>query len=144
MTATPLSADERARCATMARWLAASSVLGALALCCALVAALGFLAQAWRDEAMGFALLALASVPVERYLALRIRFDAGLFADLASGRIADLAGIDAGLAILGVGGAGTPSRTLDQRLSGSRRLWRRHAVATLLLAASTAVAVVFA
>ena len=137
-------AENRARCAAMARLLEASSTMGALALCCALVAARGTLAQAWRDAALGFALLALASTPVERYLALRIRFDAGLFADLASGRIDDLAALDAGLSALGVGKGALSLRTLDDRLEGARRLWRRYALIVGLQAASVAVAVAFA
>jgi hypothetical protein len=144
MTISGFDADDRARCAAMARWLEASSVLGALALCCTVVTALGFLAQAWRDEAVGFALLALALTPLERYLALRLRFDAGLFADLANGRIADLVALDRGLAMLGVGKRPQPSRTLDERFAGSRRLWRWHAGVAILLTISTAAAVVFA
>ena len=144
MTTPTLDAADRARCAAMARWLEASSTLGALALCCAVVAALGTLAHAWRDAAMGFALLALALTPVERYFALRIRFDAGLFADLASARIDDLAGLDTGLAALGIGKDPQSLRTLDDRLQGSRRLWRHHALIVGLQAASVAVAVVFA
>lgn len=139
----PLDAGDRARCAAMARWLEASSTLGALALCCALVAALGTLAHAWRDAALGFAVVALALTPVERYLALRLRFDAGLFTDLASARIDDLATLDAGLSALGVG-KDTPSlRTLDDRLEGVRRLWRRYALIIGLQAASVAIAVLF-
>lgn len=139
-----LDAEDRARCAAMARWLDAASTLGALALGCSVVAALGTLAHAWRDAALGFALIALALTPVERYLALRIRFDAGLFADLASGRIADLAALDAGLAVFGIGKRQQATRALDDRLRGSRRLWRRHAAIVGLQAASVAVAVVFA
>lgn len=140
----PLDAGDRARCAAMARWLEASSKLGALALCCALVAALGTLAHAWRDAALGFALVALALTPVERYLALRIRFDAGLFADLASARIDNLAALDAALTALGVRKDSQSPRTLDDRLEGSRRLWRSHALIVGLQAASVAIAVVFA
>lgn len=139
-----LDAEDRARCAAMARWLDASSTLGALALCCAVVAALGTLAHAWNDTALGFALFALASTPVERYLALRIRFDAGLFADLASGQVGDLAALDAGLAGLGVRNNLQSPRTLDDRLHGTRRLWRRHVLIVGLQAASVAIAVVFA
>lgn len=144
LDAPALDAEDRARCATMAHWLEASSTLGALALCCAVVAALGTLAHAWRDAALGCALFALASTPVERYLALRIRFDAGLFADLASGRIGDLATLDIGLAALGVGKRPPHTRALDDRLEGSRRLWRRHALVVGLQTASVAAAVVFA
>ncbi len=138
-----LHAEDRARCATMSRWLAAASVTGALALCCAVVIALGYMAQAWRDEAMGFALLVLVLTPLERYFALRLRFDAGLFADLASGRIADVTVLDAGLATLGIRKAPQSSRTLDERLKGSRRLWRFHATVVVLIAACTVIAVVF-
>ena len=141
---TPLDAGDRARCAATARWLEASSTLGALALCCAVVAALGTLAHAWRDGALGFALFALMLTPFERYFALRIRFDAGLFADLASGRIDDLVALDVALSALGVGKGPQSLRMLDDRLHGSRRLWRRHALTVGLQAASIAVAVVFA
>lgn len=140
-TTNGLDAHDRARCATMSRWLGASSVLGALALCCAFIIALGYLAHAWRGSMMGFTLPVLVSTPFERYLALRLRFDAGLFADLAAGRIADLAGLDIGLTTLGIR---KPPRTLDERLTGSRRLWRLHAAAVVLIAACTGVAVVFA
>ncbi len=92
---------------------------------------------------MGFALLVLVLTPLERYFALRLRFDAGLFADLASGRIADLTVLDAGLATLGVRKAPQSSRTLDERLKGSRRLWRFHATVVVLIAACTVIAVVF-
>ncbi len=139
-----LDAEDRARCAAMARWLEAASTLGALALCCAVVAALGTLAHAWRDAALGFALLALASTPVERYLALRIRLDAGLFADLASARIDDLAALDAGLSALGICKGGSSLPTLDDRLEGARRLWRRYALIVGLQTASVAVAIAFA
>lgn len=140
MTASVLDAEDRARCATLSRWLAASTVLGALALGCAVVVALGWLVEAWRDHLLAAPLLALA--PFERYLALRLRFDAGLFADLADGRIGSLDALDAGLAVLGVRRAAP--RTLADRLQGARRLWRYHAVVVVLMAAATAAAVVFA
>ncbi len=139
-----LDAADRARCATMSRWLDASSVLGTLALGCVAATAIGYLVGAWRGDMIGFALLVLTLTPLERYLALRLRFDAGLFAELADGRIADLAALDAGLAMLGVRNAARSSRTLDDRLRGARRLWRFHAIVCTMMAAVTAVAVVFA
>ncbi len=142
MTASVLDAEDRARCATLSRWLATSSILGALALGCAAVVALGLLVEAWRDHLLAAPLLALALAPFERYLALRLRFDAGLFADLADGRIGSLDALDAGLTVLGVRRAAP--RTLDNRLQGARRLWRYHAVVVVLMAAVTAAAVVFA
>ncbi|MFZ2754255.1 MAG: hypothetical protein WAZ48_12505 [Lysobacteraceae bacterium] len=139
-----LDTQDRARCTVMARWLGASSALGTMALGAALVIAFGCVAQAWRDDAIAIVLLVLALTPVERYLALRLRFDAELFADLAGGRIADLAALDAGLAMLGVRKPPQHPRTLDDRLAGSRRLWRFHAVVATLMAVGTGVAVVFA
>lgn len=142
MTASALDAEDHARCAALSRWLAASSTLGALALGCAAVVALGLLVEAWRGHLLAAPLLVLALTPVERYLALRLRFDAGLFADLADGRIGSLDALDAGLAVLSVRRAAP--RTLDDRLRGARRLWRYHAVVVALMAATTAAAVVFA
>lgn len=139
-----LNAEDRARCAAMSRWLGASSALGAMALGCAAVLIFGCMLQTWRGDAVAVVLLVLVLSPVERYLALRLRFDAGLFADLADGRIADLAALDAGLAMLGVRNAPQRPRTLDDRLAGSRRLWRFHAVVVALMAVGTGVAVVFA
>jgi hypothetical protein len=139
-----LDTRDRARCATMARWLGASSALGAMALGCAAVLIFGCMLQTWRGDAVAVVLLVLVLSPVERYLALRLRFDAGLFADLADGRIADLAALDAGLVTLGVRNAPQRPRTLDDRLAGSRRLWRFHAGVAALMAVGTAVAVVFA
>ncbi len=128
----------------MARWLGASSALGAMALGATLVIAFGCVMQAWRHDASAIVLLVLAATPLERYLALRLRFDAGLFADLADGRIADLAALDAGLAMLGVRKTPPRLRSLEDRLAGSRRLWRFHAVVATLMAVGTGVAVVFA
>lgn len=142
MTTSALDAQDRARCATLSRWLATSSIPGALALGCAAVVALGLLVEAWRGHLLAAPLLVLALTPFERYLALRLRFDAGLFADLAGGRIGDLAALDAGLAVLGVRRAAP--RTLDDRLQGTRQLWRYHAVVVALMTAVTAAAVVFA
>ena len=139
-----LNAEDRARSAAMSRWLGASSALGAMALGCAAVLIFGCMLQTWRGDAVAVVLLVLVLSPVERYLALRLRFDAGLFADLADGRIADLAALDAGLAMLGVRNAPQRPRTLDDRLAGSRRLWRFHAVVVALMAVGTGVAVVFA
>ena len=70
-----LDALDRARCSAMARWLGASSALGAMALGAALVIAFGCVMQAWRDHASVIVLLVLASTPLERYLALRLRLE---------------------------------------------------------------------
>lgn len=137
-------AQDRARYAAMSRWLGASSALGTMALGCAAVVLLGGMLQSWRDDGVAIVLLVLALSPIERYLALRLRFDAGLFADLADGRIADLAALDVGLAAIGVRKTPSRPRSLDDRLAGSRRLWRFHAIVVALMALGTGLAVVFA
>lgn len=135
-----LDARDRARCAAVARRMDAAQPLGLLALACTAVAMIGLAVDAWRDEVLAIALGAVLLGLIERYFALRLRLDAGLFADLASGRIADLAALDDGLAAIGVRVA--TSRTLDARIAGCRRLWRRHLVVVVVQAAMTLLAVV--
>lgn len=127
----PLDADARARCAATARWLRAAQALEwlALAACAAalwrVLAAPAHGGAAWTAWA-AWAVLALA-LP-ERALALRLRFDRGLFADLAEGRIASLQALDAALARWRAAAPGA-TRPLDARIAGTLRLWRRHAAA---------------
>ena len=111
---------------------------------CTGVMLLGMAAGAWRDEDLVLALATALLGMVERYFTLRLRLDAGLFADRADGRIADLAALDAGLAAIGVrsGTPTMPSRPLDDRIAGGRRLWRRHLAVVVVQAALTLLAVV--
>lgn len=139
-TPLPLDKDDRARCAVVAGRMDATQALGLLTLACTTVMLLGMAAGAWRDEALMLAIATVLLGLVERYFALRLRLDAGLFADLASGRIADLASLDAGLSAIGVR-TGTP-RPLDDRIAGCRRLWRRHLVVVVVQAMMTLLAVV--
>lgn len=136
----PLDARDRARCAVVARRMEAAQALGLLALVCTAIALIGLAVDAWRDEILTVALGAVLLGVIERYFALRLRLDAGLFADLASGRIADLAALDEGLGAIGVRVA-TP-RPLDDRIAGCRRLWRRHLAIVVMQAAMTLLAVV--
>lgn len=139
----PLDDHDRARCAVVARRMQGNLSFGLLALACTTVMLLGMAAGAWRDEALMLAIATSLLGVVERYFALRLRLDAGLFADLASGRIADLAALDAGLAAIGVHGVRSNlARTLDDRIAGCRRLWRRHLVVVLVQTAMTLLAVV--
>lgn len=129
----------------IALWLCwPGTALVMVALGCAAIVLFGCMLQSWRGDGVAIVLLVLALSPVERYLALRLRFDAGLFADLADGRIADLAALDAGLATLGVRRTPPRPRSLADRLAGSRRLWRFHAIIVALMAVGTGLAVVFA
>lgn len=129
-----MTGPDRATCATLAALLRAGALLGHWSLALSATAAL---ALALRD--LGTAALfacgatLLLGLP-ERYLALRLRLDERLFAGLAHGHVESLAALDAALARLGLGGApGTP-RSLDERLLGTRRWMRRHA---LLVAGQT-------
>lgn len=140
----PLDARDRARCAVVARRMEATQALGLLALVCTGIALIGLAVDAWRDDVLTVALGAVLLGVIERYCALRLRLDAGLFADLASGRIADLAALDDGLAAIGVRVATptSPPRPLDDRIAGCRRLWRRHLAVVVVQAAMTLLAVV--
>lgn len=139
--ASPVLDDcDRARCAVVARRMEAAQPLGLLALACTLVAMIGLAVDAWRDDVLAIALGAVLLGLVERYFALRLRLDAGLFADLAAGRIASLAALDGGLAAIGVQ-SGMP-RPLDDRITGGRTLWRQHLAIVLIQTAITLLAVV--
>jgi hypothetical protein len=128
-----LDAQARAQCAVCADLLAASSVwfcVGPLVL--AGLAAAILMAGASGDGVAGAILCWWAALLVwlaERYVALRIRLDARLFDRLsrgeASGGLGSLALLDGALQkVLGVP-AHRSGRSLDERLSGTRRWWRR-------------------
>lgn len=136
----PLDDRDRSRCAVIARRMDAAQALGLFALACVAVAMISLSVDSWRGENLVTALGAVLLGLVERYYALRLRLDAGLFADLASGRIADLAALDDGLAAIGVRAAGP--RTLDARIAGCRTLWRRHMMVVAVQALLTLLAVV--
>jgi hypothetical protein len=140
LAAQSLDGRDRVRCAVVARRMQGNLTFGLLALACTTVMLLGMAAGAWRDEALMLAIATSLLGVVERYFALRLRLDAGLFADLASGRIAGLATLDVGLAAIGV--RGNLARTLDDRIAGCRRLWRRHLVVVVVQTAMTLLAVV--
>ena len=64
----------------------------------------------------------------ERYLAFRLRLDAGLFADLAQNRIASLDALDQARQRLDVRKAPSDGpRALQDRVAGARQLLQRHA-----------------
>ncbi len=138
---------EQVLCAATARWLAATTaVFGALGLWAAAGAMLLLVARVPQPAWAGCALLLLLA---ERVLALRTRFDAGLFADLAQGtacpchrRAADMPQqtspteplqlLDAALASLRLRQAAAAPRSLVQRVQGALRLSLQHgALATL-------------
>jgi len=124
----PLSAQERAHCATLAALLAGHGALGLWGLLLsALALATLCLGTASGLAALGFAATALLGLP-ERYLALRLRLDERLFGDLVAGRIPNLPALDQALGQLGLRKAAAAAvRPLADRLHGARRLMRRHA-----------------
>jgi len=124
-----MTAAERVLCATTARWLSASSgVLGALGIGSLVIAALLLMARA---PLPGLAAAALLLAPPERLLALRTRFDAGLFADLSlqTGAL-DL--LDEALVSLNLRQQAATPRPLVGRIQGARRLTLQHAGLALL------------
>lgn len=119
---------DRVLCATTARWLSASSgVVGGVGMAAVLMAALLLLA---RTPLPVLAAAALLLALAERTLALRTRFDAGLFADMARQPEAlDL--MDNALADLHLREPGAAPRPLAERVVGARRLTLQHALVAL-------------
>lgn len=131
----PLGDDARALCATTAKGLAAAA-----ATCSPLgvgLGALALLACAWQPS-NGVAVGVVAAVPVERYLAFRVRFDAGLF-EQAAADAGYLARLDVSLAALGLRRA-AEDRSLADRVHGARRLAVWHAAVVALQTLVAAVA----
>lgn len=125
-----LDTSERAQCAALARWLDTSPVLASLSLFVVVIAAFyavtSMLIPSTTYQGI-FSNFVLLLALVERYCALRLRFDRGLYADLASGRIPSLTALDSALAALGLRKAAVPPRTLADRIRGTQRLWWAHA-----------------
>lgn len=120
MTPSTLTPEERAACAVCADWLATAPAV-------ALVAWLG-VAAALAGLSTGGAphpiLLLVPLAVVERVLAVRVAFDARLFARLADGTLPGLPALDHGLQqVLGMP-AGKAGRPLAPRMAGARRLYR--------------------
>ena len=124
---------ERTVLATTARLLgAASTAIGALGLFSAALAALGLALSAARAAPASLVCLGLVLLllPLERLLALRLRFDAGLFADLAHARATPLAALDAldaALLALRLRAPAATRRPVVNRVLGARRLLLWHA-----------------
>lgn len=125
---------ERALCTATARLLQAASVIAAWGLGLSLVA-LGVLALTGRSlsmlSCMGFGAVAIIGV-FERYMALRLRLDVGLFDGLASGAIPSLSTLDVALQKLGLRHSTEASdapRALADRVQGARQLMQRYGIA---------------
>lgn len=140
----PPSADslaDRSLCGTTAHLLAATArCAGALGLLCALLAAVMLFQRTPNPLA---AALALALLPLERVLAMRLHFDAGLFADLARGHsnpVLALDALDHALAALRLRAPAAVSRSLADRVDGARRLVFWHGATAAAQLASVLVA----
>lgn len=122
--------QQRALCTATASWLRASGVVAAWSLGLSLVA-IALLVLGARSLAVpamaGLGVVGILGLP-ERYLALRVRLDAGLFEGLASGAISSVGVLDASLAQLGLRKTAAVQRSLGDRVRGARQLARRHAL----------------
>lgn len=140
----PPSADslaDRSLCSTTAHLLTATArCAGAVGLLCALLAAVMLFQRTPNPLA---AALALALLPLERVLAMRLHFDAGLFADLARGQVNPVLALDAldhALAALRLRAPAAVSRSLADRVDGARRLVFWHGATAAAQLASVLVA----
>lgn len=125
----PLNEPERALCALTAAWLDAQRTLSMLPVLACSVA----IAHLFFDRAMpGIAATVLLMALPERYFALRIAFDAGVFRALALGPVRDTDAFDQALRQLDLGGGTAVDRSIVVRTQGAMRLWRRHLAVSLL------------
>lgn len=124
-----LDSGQRALCATTASWLGAVRTLAFPALASVALAALHL---AHGGALWLLAALVLLLVLAERYLALRLAFDARVFDALAQGHIESLAHFDTSLHRLGFGRQVRGERDLGARIRGAMRLWRVHVAVVLL------------
>jgi len=123
--------NDRALCATTASLLRASGSLATWGLALSFIAGLvlaltgrSLPSVAW----VAYAVVALVGLP-ERYMALRLRLDAEVFAGLAQGAITSLANLDGGLEKLGLRRDADTSRPLAERILLARQLMQRHGIA---------------
>jgi hypothetical protein len=128
-----MNENDSALCSTIVRLLQAASVLAAWSLGLSMVA-MAVLALTGRSlpllSWLGFGGVALAGA-LERYLAFRLRFDAGLFKDLATQQIASLDTLDSSLQCLNLRPAPGQPRGLMDRVMGARQLIQRHTIVVI-------------
>ena len=135
--------QQRALCTATVSWLRACSVVAAWSLGLSLVA-MALLTLGARSLAMptiaGLGVVGVMGL-LERYLALRIRLDVGLFQGLADGSISSVGVLDTSLEQLGLRKAATVQRSLEDRIRGARQLAQRHLWLVVLQSAAFAGAV---
>lgn len=125
--------NDRALCVTTAGLLRASGAIAlwgfALSLIAGLVLALtgrSLSSTAW----IAYAAIGLTGL-LERYLALRLRFDVALFEGLAQSTITTLPAMDDALERLGLRRSAQASRPLVDRVLGTRQLVQRQGIAVV-------------
>ena len=121
MNTLPVNEGDRALCLALSNFLHAMARLAMLGL---LLTGLALVAGAQGAHALVW--LALALGVAERVLALRLAFDARLFAALANGGLPSLNLLDQALAGLGLRAAGAVPRGLTERVWGTRLLVMQH------------------
>lgn len=125
--------NDRALCVATAGLLRASGAIAlwglALSFIAGLVLALtgrSLPSMAW----IAYAAVGLVGL-LERYLALRLRFDVALFEGLTQSTIATLPALDDALERLGLRRSAAASRTLADRVLGTRQLVQRQGMAVV-------------
>lgn len=125
-----MTPDDRALCTATGSLLRGYGGVAALGLALTGIA-LGVLALTSRSLAlvscMGFGAVAVIGV-LERYFWLRLKLDAGLFEALATGGIESLQRLDGALQRLTLRDAPDATRSLDERVAGTRQLMQRHSI----------------
>ena len=121
--------DDRSTCAALAGLLRAAALLAgwAFALMCMATLVLALTARSLPAASIvGFGAAVVLGL-LERYFAVRLRYDEALFDGLARGTVASLQSLDHALAALGLREASS-TRPLAERVQGTRRLMRWHAI----------------
>ncbi len=125
--------NDRALCLATAGLLRASGAIAFWGLALSLIAGL-VLALTGRSLPPGswfaYAVVALIGLP-ERYLALRLRFEASLFDGLAQAPAASPQALDAALKSLGLRRAGRAVPPLAELVQAARQLMQRHGIAVV-------------
>ena len=122
--------NDRATCAALAGFLRAGALLAhwGFMLTCISVLVLALTGGSPLTIAtMGFGGVVVLGA-MERYFAIRLRFDAALFDSLALNTVASLDALDKALVILGLRQqrSQVSMRTLADRVQGTRQLMSRH------------------
>lgn len=137
--------NDRALCAAMAGLLRASGMLATWGLALSFIAGLVLALTGRSLPAVSWAAYAVVALVglLERYLALRLRLDAGMYEALARGTIGSLAALDGTLERLGLRRTADAARPLADRVLVARQLMQRHGIAvtvqTVMFALALAV-----